>query len=67
MTAPAGFTYVVSDEQRRTFAALSDEEKIRWLEEWQRATWELATPEVRANWWRLRGKAFPPSDAAGSR
>ncbi len=62
MTAP-GYTYAVSPAQRRAFAALPDEEKIRWLEEWQQATWELATPEVRAHWWRLRGKPFPPGEA----
>jgi hypothetical protein len=55
----AGFTYTVTDEQLRTFSALTDEQKIAWLEEWQRATWEAATPGVRASWWRLRGKTVP--------
>jgi hypothetical protein len=49
----------VSLEQRRAFAALSDERKIAWLEEWQRATWLAATPAVRRSWWRLRGKEIP--------
>ncbi len=53
------FTYAVTDEQLRTFAALSDEQKIAWLEEWQQVTWALATPSVRRSWWRLRGKAIP--------
>ncbi len=50
----------VSDEQKRAFAALSDEEKLQWLDEWQQATWEAATPEARASWWLLRGKPFGP-------
>ncbi len=49
----------VTAEQIRAFSALTDEQKIAWLEEWQRATWEAATPEVRASWWRLRGKEIP--------
>jgi hypothetical protein len=49
----------VSLEHQRAFTALTDAQKIAWLEEWQRATWLAATPAVRRSWWRLRGKEVP--------
>jgi hypothetical protein len=49
----------LTHEQLQAFAALTDEQKIAWLEEWQRATWLAATPAVRRSWWRLRGKEIP--------
>jgi hypothetical protein len=49
-----GYTYWVSDEQLRTFAALSPARRLRWLEETRELTYRLATPEVRARWQRLR-------------
>jgi hypothetical protein len=54
-----GYRHEVPLEQRRAFAALTDEQKIAWLEECQRATWLAATPAVRRSWWRLRGKEIP--------
>ena len=61
MTTPIArsYSYRVTADQIRAFSALSDERKIAWIEEWQRATWEAATPETRASWWRLRGKEIP--------
>ena len=49
-----GYTYWVSDEQLRTFASLSIERRLRWLEELREVTFRLAPPHVRARWDRLR-------------
>jgi hypothetical protein len=54
MSDAPGFTYEVSDEQLRAFAARPPAERLRWLEEMREATWKLATPAVRASWARLR-------------
>ena len=51
---PRGFTYEVSDEQIDAYRALPIERRIRWIEETARATYALASPEVRARWSRLR-------------
>jgi hypothetical protein len=50
----SGYTYEVSDEQLFTYAATSIDAKLRWLDEAQRMTYALATPEVRARWRELR-------------
>jgi hypothetical protein len=52
--ADRGFSYWVSDEQLRTFAATSPERRLAWLEEMRRVTFELAPPHVRAHWAALR-------------
>lgn len=49
-----GFTYWVSDEQLRTFASLSPERRLRWLEEMRELTFEMAPEKTRASWRRLR-------------
>lgn len=61
---PRGFTYEVSDEQIDAYRALPIERRIRWIEETARATYALASPEVRARWSRLRGVS--PSTPASS-
>lgn len=71
MTASGSYSYEVSDEQLRTFAALSDEAKIAWLEEWQRATWAAATPAVRSSLSSFTPSAFdravPPASPPSMR
>ena len=58
MSSPApvrpGFSYFVSDEQLRAYAALSVEERMQWVEDTRQFTWHTATPETRAAWRRLR-------------
>jgi hypothetical protein len=49
-----GFTYWVSDEQLRTFASLSPERRLRWLEEMRELTFELAPAKTKAAWAILR-------------
>jgi len=49
-----GFTYWVSDEQLRTFASLSPERRLQWLEEMREFTSQVASPKARASWERLR-------------
>jgi hypothetical protein len=49
-----GFHYDVSEEQRRTFAALSPAKRLRWLDEMRDWTWQASSAETRASWLRLR-------------
>jgi hypothetical protein len=49
-----GYFYEVSDEQLLAYSKWDIGAKLRWLEEARRMTYALATPEVRANWKRLR-------------
>lgn len=56
-----GFSYEVSDEQIRAYAALPIDRRVRWVEELARTTYALATPVVRARWAALRR-----GDAIGS-
>jgi hypothetical protein len=49
-----GYSYRVSDQQLRTFASLSIERRLRWLEKLREVTFRLAPPHVRARWDRLR-------------
>jgi hypothetical protein len=49
-----GFTYEVSDEMLARFAQSSVLQRLEWLDEMQRFSWAAATPEVRAEWQRLR-------------
>jgi len=50
-----GYWYEVSDDQRRVFASLTPEQRLRWLEEMREFTWATATEEAKAWWKRLRG------------
>ena len=59
MSAPTdddrtGFDYFVSDEQLFTYAALSVERRLQWVEETRTFTWHAASPEVRESWRKLR-------------
>ena len=49
-----GFTYYVSDEQLRTYAAQSVERRMQWVEETRQFTWHAASPETRERWRKLR-------------
>ena len=49
-----GYTYWVSDEQLRTFAALTPARRLQWLEEMREVTFRLAPQHVRDNWAKLR-------------
>ena len=52
--AERGYTYTVSDEQLRTFRALTPSRRLQWLEEMREITYRMATPEVRERWRKLR-------------
>lgn len=60
-----GFSYDVSDEQLRTFAAQSVERRMQWLEEKRRFTWETASPETRERWKKLREYPSIPTAPSG--
>lgn len=51
-----GFFYYVSDEQLRIFRSCSIEQRLQWLDEMQRFTFETAPEYAKKNWQRLRGK-----------
>jgi hypothetical protein len=53
----------VSDEQIAVYSSLPVDRRIRWVEEQARATYALASPEVRARWAALRrGDAIDAPD-----
>ncbi len=54
MTALGGFTYYVTDEQIDAYRSVPIERRLQWIEETARATYDLASPEVRERWARLR-------------
>ena len=54
MPERGGFTYWVPDEQLRTFASLTPERRLRWLEETRETMFRLAPAHVRESWARLR-------------
>lgn len=56
--ADSGYNYTVSERQLKVFASLTPLQRMQWLDEAQRATWELATPETKRKWEKLRGKRF---------
>lgn len=49
-----GYTYWVSDEQLRTFAALTPARRLQWLEEMREVTFQIAPQHVRDSWAKLR-------------
>lgn len=49
-----GFSYWVSDEQLRAYAALPLIERLRWVDDARRFTLAAQTPETRARMERLR-------------
>jgi hypothetical protein len=54
MTERGGFSYWVSDAQIEAYSSLPIDRRVRWVEEQARATYALASPEVRARWAALR-------------
>ena len=54
--------YVVSDEMLARFAASTTLQRLRWLEDMRRFTWNAATPEIRRRWRadRDRARGLPP-------
>ncbi|OGI65364.1 MAG: hypothetical protein A2W18_05935 [Candidatus Muproteobacteria bacterium RBG_16_60_9] len=58
-----GFWYYVSDEQLAAFAALSDFERLRWVDEARQFTLMARTPETAQRQERLRrGECITPDD-----
>jgi hypothetical protein len=49
--APLGVHYYVSDEQLWTFASLTPDQRLQWLDEMREFTASLAPPEAQ-RWWR---------------
>jgi hypothetical protein len=59
----AGASYVVSDEMLRRFAESTTLQRLRWLEDMRRFTWNAATEETRRRWRAERDRARGlPSD-----
>ena len=52
-----GVAYVVSDDMLRRFAASTPLQRLRWLEEMRRFTWNAATEETRRRWRAERDRA----------
>jgi len=50
--------YPVSKRQLEIFSKLTPLQRMQWLDEAQRSTWELVTSETKRGWERLRGKKF---------
>lgn len=49
-----GFHYTVSPDQLRTFASLTPEQRLTWLEEMREFSTMVAPPEAQRWWRRLR-------------
>jgi hypothetical protein len=49
--------YVVSDEMLARFAASTTLQRLRWLEDMRRFTWNAATDETRRRWREERDRA----------
>jgi hypothetical protein len=61
--ALGGYWYYVSDEQLAAFAALSDLERLRWIDDARRLTLMARTPETAERQERLRrGEFITPAD-----
>jgi hypothetical protein len=52
--AERGYSYWVNDDQLRAFSSLSAARRLQWLEEMRELMHELASPEIRERWARLR-------------
>lgn len=51
-----GFHYTVSERQLRVFRSCSPARRLQWLEEMRELSWQLAPPEAKKWWSRLRLK-----------
>lgn len=60
----SSLVYVVSDEMLARFAASTTLQRLRWLEDMRRFTWNAATEETRRRWRteRDRARGLPPDD-----
>ncbi len=52
-----GLAYYVSDDMLRRFAASTPLQRLRWLEDMRRFTWNAATEETRRRWRAERDRA----------
>lgn len=48
------FTYEVDDEMLAMFATSTIAQRLRWLDEARTFSWQMARPESRERWLRLR-------------
>ncbi len=55
--AEASLVYIVSDEMLARFAASTTLQRLRWLEDMRRFTWNAATEETRRRWRAERDRA----------